>query len=80
MSRLNPQGHCRVLISIVEQRCHATGAKGDNTKGTTLLTSWTKCFDATSAQYLLPKEERDPSIFSDVFELTIRVGGAKTKA
>jgi hypothetical protein len=24
MSRLNPQGHCRVLISIVEQRCQAT--------------------------------------------------------
>jgi hypothetical protein len=24
MSRLNPQGHCRVQISIVEQHCQAT--------------------------------------------------------
>ena len=33
----------------------------------------------TSAQYLLPKEERDPSIFSDIFELKIRAGEAKPK-
>jgi hypothetical protein len=39
MSRLNPQGHYRVLISIVEQRCQATKKRkpcgGSKFKGST---------------------------------------------
>ena len=41
-----------------------------------LLTSWGKCFNANEREVFSACQ---PLIFSDVFELTIRAGGAKPK-
>ena len=44
-----------------------------------LFTSCTKCFEADERAAFIAKKACKPSIFSDVFELTIRVGAAKPK-